>query len=865
MQLQDLTFTAGGGELGRLVETFDWSATSLGPISEWRGDMKCVLSLVLNAPIPITTLWGRDGIMIYNDAYAKFAAVRHPKLLGANVLEAWPEAAMLNARVLAACLSGQSLSYRDEHVRLNRHGYVEDIWLDLYYSPISGQDGKPAGVLAIVNETTQRVRLEAQRASDLVSLNAAAMRQRCLVELGDRLRRLDTMPEIARAAAELLSRTLNCARAGYATICAGHTEIISDWVDGSVPSLTGRHLLDALGPNYLIPLMRGDVLAIGDASNDEKTAANPDAWRNMQVRGLLNVPLVEDGRAAAMVYLHDTAPRQWTDAEISLARDIADRTWEAMGRARAITALRQLNETLEREVRIRTEERDRFWNLSADIMLVAGFDTRIHAVNPAWTSLLGWREDELVGRLFTEFMHPDDVSVYPGVLEIRRHKAAAIKLENRYRARDGRYLWISWTASVDEHAVHAVGRDITTEKEQAEALQAAEAALRHAQKMEAVGQLTGGIAHDFNNLLQGIVGSLDLVQRRIETGRLADIGTHGGNAMAAANRAIALTHRLLAFSRRQPLDPKQVDANRLITDMDDLLRRTLGAQIELSLVLAGELWSTLCDPHQLDSAILNLAINARDAMPEGGRLVISTSNISLDAAYRAKHPDVKPGDYVQLCVTDTGTGMSPDVIERAFDPFYTTKPIGQGTGLGLSMIYGFMQQSGGHAQIRSAPGAGTSVLLYLPRSLAMTADDDTLPGNVISPYHETAGPGDTAGGIVLVLEDEAIVRTIVVEVLEDLGLQAIEAASGPAGLEILQSRQRIDLLVTDIGLPGLNGRQVAEAARLLRPDLKILFMTGYAETAAMADGFLLPGMEMITKPFAIESLAERIRKMVEGT
>jgi CheY-like chemotaxis protein len=291
--------------------------------------------------------------------------------------------------------------------------------------------------------------------------------------------------------------------------------------------------------------------------------------------------------------------------------------------------------------------------------------------------------------------------------------------------------------------------------------------------------------------------------------------------------------------------------------MENLLHRTIGELITLHFDLADDLWPTLCDPNQLDSAILNLAINARDAMPAGGQLTIRTHNVHLDPVEAAKLGVARPGDYVCVCVADTGAGMSADVMARAFDPFFTTKPIGQGTGLGLSMIYGFMQQTGGHAHIESALGEGTTVRLYLPRCAQAEADDETLPPN--APAYR-AEAGDT----VLVLEDEIIVRGIVVEVLEDLGYHAIEAADGPAGLEILRSTRRIDLLVTDIGLPGLNGRQVAEAARLLRPELKILFMTGYAETAAMADGFLAPGMEMITKPFAIDSLATRIKSIIES-
>jgi PAS domain S-box-containing protein len=855
MAFQDHNFTAGGGALGALVAAFDWGATPLGPISSWPATMKSMVGLILRSPMPMATLWGPDGIMIYNDGYAVIAGARHPAVLGAKAVESFPEVAALNRRVLETGLAGAALCLRDEHMVLHRNGFPEEIWLDLDYSPIPDEQGHPVGVLAIVNETTQRVRLEQQRADDILSLNAAALRQRCLVEIGDRLRTIDTKPEIAKAAAEILCRTLNSTRAGYATIANGRCAIISDWSNGTAPSLSGEYEFAALGASYVEPIMRGEALAVDDVRGHPITAGNPAAWLGIQTLAVMNVPLLENGAPAALMYVHDLEPRNWTGAEISLLKDVADRTWEAMGRAGAIQALRALNENLERQVQERTAERDRMWKLSTDIMVVADFATKIVSVNPAWTALLGWREEELIGHSYTEFLHPEDMAASlerPRILKT----GAGIKSENRYRRKDGTYLWISWTSVPDETFIHAVGRDITADKEQAEALQAAEEALRHAQKMEAVGQLTGGIAHDFNNLLQVIAGSLELVQKRIESGDHASLSAYAANAMEAAKRASALTHRLLAFSRRQPLDPKTVAANPLIQSMENLLHRTVGELITLHFDLGEKLWPTRCDPNQLDSAILNLAINARDAMPDGGRLTVRTHNVHLDQGEAAKAGVAKAGDYVCVCVADTGAGMSADVVARAFDPFFTTKPIGQGTGLGLSMIYGFMQQTGGHANIESAPGEGTTVRLYLPRCTEDAADEDTEP-------LDQAPHRAEVGGTVLVLEDEIIVRGIVVEVLEDLGYGAIEAADGPAGLEILRSNRRIDLLVTDIGLPGLNGRQVAEAARLLRPELKILFMTGYAETAAMADGFLAPGMEMITKPFAINSLGARIKSIIE--
>ncbi len=368
--------------------------------------------------------------------------------------------------------------------------------------------------------------------------------------------------------------------------------------------------------------------------------------------------------------------------------------------------------------------------------------------------------------------------------------------------------------------------------------------LRQSQKMEAVGQLTGGIAHDFNNLLTGIVGSLDLMQSRIAKGRVENLGRYIETAMASAHRAAALTHRLLAFARRQPLDPKPTDVRKLIDGMMDLIRRTTSEAIAIRVAFDEDLWPTLCDPHQLENAILNLVINARDAMPGGGTLTIAVSNV------RGPSSGPSPGDCVCIDVSDTGTGMPPEVVKRAFDPFFTTKPLGQGTGLGLSMIYGFARQSEGHARIESVVGRGTTVSVRLPRHLGGPAEA-TMPEGV-----PEVPPGE--GETVLVVEDERVVRDLIVEVLHELGYETLQAPDGLSGLRVLQSLARIDLLVTDIGLPGLNGRQLADQARETRPDLKVLFMTGYAEGAAMPSGFLDPGMSLITKPFAVDALMARI-------
>jgi CheY-like chemotaxis protein len=327
--------------------------------------------------------------------------------------------------------------------------------------------------------------------------------------------------------------------------------------------------------------------------------------------------------------------------------------------------------------------------------------------------------------------------------------------------------------------------------------------------------------------------------------------------MSSAGRAAALTHRLLAFSRRQTLDPRPLSPNRLVQGLEELVTRTVGPNITVRVVLAGDAGTILCDPSQLENALLNLAINARDAMPEGGRLTMETANAEVSPALAAQL-DMQPGPYVTLAVADTGTGMSAEVAARAFDPFFTTKPIGEGTGLGLSMIYGFAKQSGGQVRIETEEGRGTTVRLYLPRHAGQGEEEEPGAAPAATPC---AGLGET----VLVVDDEPVIRMLVVEVLQDLGYAALEAADGPTALQILKTAERLDLLVTDVGLPGgLNGRQLADAVRADRPGLKVLFITGFAETAALGSGRLEPGMQVMTKPFALDALALRIRSMIEG-
>ncbi|MDP3173220.1 MAG: PAS domain-containing protein [Phenylobacterium sp.] len=508
----------------------------------------------------------------------------------------------------------------------------------------------------------------------------------------------------------------------------------------------------------------------------------------------------------------------------------------------------ELARTLEERVEERTRERDRVWNRSRDLFAIVSQDGVYQAVNPAWTSVLGHRPEAMIGISRGDLIHPDDrAATDVGFRRLLDGKSVE-NFDCRVRGADGGYRWINWTVIPEDGAMYAIGRDVTERKH-------LEEQLRQSQKMEAVGQLTGGLAHDFNNMLTGVIGGLDLARRRMRDGRHEDAFQFMDAAVASAERAAALTHRLLAFSRRQTLDPQTLDINRLIGSMTDLLRRTLGEQVELAFVGPEDLWLTRTDANQLESAILNLAINARDAMADGGRLSLRTANVSLDREYIDRRPEARHGDYVLIQVDDTGAGMPASVVAKAFDPFFTTKPIGQGTGLGLSMVYGFVRQSGGHVEIDSEPGRGTSVRLYLPRvegeteAVAPIASDGQVP----------RGDGET----VLVVEDDAQVRLLVMNVLQEMGYQAIEAIDSQAALAVLETGRHIDLLISDVGLPGLNGRQLAEMARKRLPELPVLFVTGYAANATVRSEFLGEGMRMIAKPFPFDALAITLREMLD--
>ncbi len=698
-----------------------------------------------------------------------------------------------------------------------------------------------------------------ERVQAAATLRSNQARQGFLLVLGDRLRELEDSDEIMEVTAQSLGRHLKACRAGYGEVSA-HNELMFDtgWSDGSVPPLVGHLRLEDLGDPHLEDLKRGLAATFQPGTTPEATLAVIAEG----LRTLLAVPLIRDGKLRGALLVGSRTERDWSADEVALVGEVAARLWEALERARAEAALHDLNATLENRVTQRTQElttsearfRTLFANAPAPIFLIRmGPDGEAiyDAVNSASERFMGRPAAEMVGHVVSQRTSTGqplhDLCSMSAETGRPVNYELSIEVEGGWRTAEGVLAPLP-IEDDDTQLLIGIARDITGQRQ-------AEEQLRQAQKMEAIGQLTGGIAHDFNNLLTGIIGSLALIEKRLAQGNGDVIGRYLAMALSSANRAAALTHRLLAFSRRQPLEAKVVDVSALVVSMDDLLRRTLVEGVVLDTMAGADIWLTLCDPHQLENALLNLTINGRDAMPDGGRLTVKTANTVIDAADALREPGLAAGDYVMVSVADTGTGMPQDVIARAFDPFFTTKPIGQGTGLGLSMIYGFAKQSDGHVKIESQVGQGTTVKIFLPRHVR--------GGELKTEDPHSTAPRAEAGETVLVVEDDETVRGLVLEVLRDLGYRAIEAADGQAGLRALVAEKRIDLLITDVGLPGMNGRQLAEQARTYRPNLDVLFITGYAENAAFRAGHFEAGMQMMTKPFAVEELATRIRSILK--
>jgi PAS domain S-box-containing protein len=809
-----LGFLEGGGEMGELIRQKDWSGTSLGPPEGWPQGLRTAVRLMLNTGNPIYLFWGADCLCFYNDSYRpSIGPERHPSSLGHPAREVWAEIWDTIDWQIDQVMRGDGATWNEnQKMQMTRNGVLDDVYWTYSYGPID-DDTAPhgvGGVLVICTETTKQVVLAAELLASQERLEMALSSGR---GIGTWVWDVQADRVVADARFARLFSIDAAKAASGAPIADFFAAIHSDDIDR-------------------VQLIVSQALTTGALYSEEfrvVSASGEVTWVMAEGRCHLSadgVPIRFPGVG------FDITPRKLAELK-----------------------LRDLNADLERKVIERALERGRTWQVSSELLGVINLEGYFEASNPAFHITLGWSEEEVASKPFFDFLHPDDIAASQiAWVDASQHSLPVMRLENRYRCKDGNYRWLSWDAVPDGGKVYCSARDITADKERAEALRVAEEALRQSQKMEAVGQLTGGLAHDFNNLLASIGGSLEVIDKSIDAGRFDKVKHFVSMGHTSVKRAAALTHRLLTFSRRQTLDPKPVDINGLVAGMEDLVTQTIGPSVELEVVGAGGLWPTLVDASQLENALLNLCINARDAMPDGGRLTIETANKWLDDRSGTER-EIPAGQYVALSVTDTGVGMTPEIAAKAFDPFFTTKPLGAGTGLGLSMAYGFARQSGGQVRIYSEVGLGTTVRLYLPRHDQDAVDQIEREKS----SDQRLGEGE----VVLVIDDEPAIRALLVEFLKDSGYVALEAPDGPSGLRVLQAAQQIDLLITDVGLPGgMNGRQVADAARTFRPDLKVLFITGYAENAVVGNGHVEKWMSVMTKPFDFDSLTEKIKGMM---
>ncbi|WP_419793531.1 PAS domain-containing protein [Pseudomonas palleroniana] len=838
--------TSTDSEAAVLIARLDWAQSPLGDAANWPQSLRTAVDIVVHSPMPMLLLWGSQLTQLYNDGFARLAGNKHPDALGRPAHETWPELESFAAPIYDTVLGGQVRTFSEQRFVLQRNHRDTEIWLDLTYSPVRNEHGTVVGILVTAIETNERrsKTLELQQRSE-DSLKAQHNTEQRL--------------QLALAATDAVGTW--------------------DWDISEDRFIADAHFAYLHG----VDPQDADLLPISAYLQ----GVHPED-RGMVARSIKHCITFGTEYAEEYRLLQADGQLRWVFARGRCYKDPQGRP------ARFLGAALDLTERKHTEQALRQSQTELQLIINAMPVLIGYVDheERFRLNNSAYLDWYGLTPQELYGKSIREVLGDE---VYAGradkiaaalkgkacsFLTITPHRDgrarhALMKYLPRFSndgSVNGFYIFVidETERILTEEALRHLNENLEERVAQrtqalAEANQRlqnemfererAEDALRHAQKMEAVGQLTGGIAHDFNNMLTGIIGSLDLMQRYIAAGRSDEIGRFTDAAVSSAHRAAALTHRLLAFSRRQSLDRRPIDPNQLVASLEDLFRRTKGAHITLKVQLGKDIWPVNTDASQLENALLNLVINARDAMPDGGELLIETANSYLDGTDITTLEPVKAGDYVMLGVCDNGTGMAPKILAKAFDPFFTTKPIGQGTGLGLSMIYGFAQQSGGHVTIHSEPGQGTCVRLYLPR-LHGTALESRQPANL------SEAPLALAGESVVVVEDDPAVRMLVVNVLGELGYTAHQAGDARTALPLLESDLRVDLLVTDVGLPGLNGRQLAEIARQHRPGLRVLFMTGYAEKAAERQGFLEDGMDMVAKPFSIELLATKIRSMI---
>ncbi|OYU91610.1 MAG: hypothetical protein CFE29_01635 [Bradyrhizobiaceae bacterium PARB1] len=873
--LNSLDFLAGGGRMGTLIRSHDWAATSLGAPEAWPQSLRSALSICLNSSFPTAIYWGPDLRLLYNDAWSPIPGERHPWALGRPAKEVWTDIwHVVGPHFERVVTTGEGFSTFDQMLPMARETGIQETYWNYSITPIRREDGSVAGIFNQGHETTDKVLADKKR-------EAETARQRRLFEQAP----------------------------GFITILKG-PEHLFEFVNDSYRRLFGERHYVGRTVREVFPELRGqgffewldEVFNSGERFVAQRVPAvlkKEDGADEMLLLDFIYAPVLDDRGEVTGIFCegHDVSAAHKAERRLDDKR----RALEILNRI-AVTTVAETD--LEKIVQLVTD---------AGVELTgAGFGAFFYNVtNKEGGSYMLYALSGVDRESFSDFPMPRRTAIFAptfdgtGVLRsdnIRQdpryghnlphigmpegHLTVVSYLSVPVVSRDGTVIGglffghperARFTVQHEEVVVGLAAqaalaisnaRLIQSVQEANETLEQrvaartaelteAHEALRQAHKMEAVGQLTGGIAHDFNNLLTGIIGGLEIIERRLNSGRTEGIERFIRGAQTSAQRAAALTQRLLAFSRRQTLDPKPTDVNRLVAGMEDLIRRSVGPNIQVDAVPADRLWTAFVDGAQLENTLLNLAINAREAMPDGGKLTISTGNISFDEREAAEN-ELTPGQYLAIRVSDTGSGIPADVLGRIFDPFFTTKPIGQGTGLGLSMVHGFVHQSGGRVRVNTETGRGTTMSVYLPRHLG-EVDAETAASGLEA---EQAAQRD----VVLVVDDEPDVRMMVVEILQEAGHSVLEAIDAKSGLRILESEVRIDLLVTDVGLPdGMNGRQLADAARVGRPHMKVLFITGYAENAAVGNGHLEQGMAVMTKPFVMAEFAEKVTEMLQNS
>ncbi|WP_025126367.1 PAS domain-containing sensor histidine kinase [Pseudomonas sp. PH1b] len=794
--------TSRGGETGAAIRRYDWSQTSVGPREHWPSLLRSTLSLVLESPESLYLLWGPQKLFFFNDAYRPVLGPRLDTALGQTIetlwADAWPDVQFM----VEQAFLGHSCRHVDLPVNMHRYPGEALTWWSFSMSPVyDEQDEQVVGVLCHTVETTDRVLLaEHARQTEARLRETRELNTRVLASSNDCIKVLDLNGQLSFMSEGGL-RVMEVSDFNAIAGCPWP----EFWQD------QGR--LDAQAA--IAAARAGQAARFQGAA---QTLAGTCKWWDVQVTPMLD--------AAGL-----------PEKILCISRDIS-------ATREAEEALRRLNESLEQRVQARTQERDRIWQLSTELMLVADFNGRIIAVNPAWTRLLGWQRHELEGSSVYDFIHPQDsVAAATASADLTSGQSFS-RVENRFRHKDGSYRWVSWSAVPDPQHVHAVGRDIQAEREAAQALRKTEDILRQAQKMEAVGQLTGGVAHDFNNLLTVIRSSTDLLRRTLDEKRRQ---LYINAISDTVDRASKLTGQLLAYARQQNLRPETFDVGASVQLVAQMINPLIGACIELRIELPEQPCYIHADAGQLDTALINMAVNARDAMQGEGLLVIAVERVTQIAASASQ--GAQAGDFVAISLTDTGAGIDPQQLERIFEPFFTTKEVGKGTGLGLSQVFGFAKQSGGGLAVDSQPGQGTRFTLYLPRCEALA---DVAPARC-----SAAVPIDGQGLTLLVVEDNPEVGVLLAQALNELGYQVEWATSATEALARLsQERASFQAVFSDVVMPGMNGIELATKIRSEYPGLPVILTSGYSPALALGQ---TREFVFLQKPYSVAALAQAIQ------